>query len=910
MKQSLLLHCFLLFSIFPLFAQKPQIDTSVFGKWPSLSNPKISHDGKYFLYSISNVPHLYGNSCIIQQLKTGWKKELPNIQTAESSEDSRKAIFPRGDDTLTLLTLGGNKEEHIYPVGSYRLFMQNQQQWLLCQLNTSDKQLLLKNLTTGKEIRIAGVERYLLSKTGKNLIYVTSDTANTDDHLIYWADISRGSLGRSYLVWRGVNDASLILDNAEIQLAIAVSGSTSGGYSIWYYSRGEKTARKIADSSLESIPASTYIQGLSNFSIDGKRLLLYLKEKPYEIPVGDAVMVDVWSYHDAKIQSHQLKEDVDETAGVYHKGPRSFLAVQNVSTLQINQLQYKDEEIKILSNGTSDKFGIVTYREGDPSEEHWNRLAVPSYYLISTETGTRNRVPIRFNVLSPTGKYLLGSDNNTDFYTYEITTGIIRKVTSGFNMPDQINYTIMYSNIETELKYCGWIKNDSFLIIQDRFDLWLIDPVNIQAPKNITNGFGRRNCIRFNFANYILERKIGDAAILDAFNDDNQQNGFYSIIIGQTKEPIKLHMSSNIYAAVPYGSYLTGSPPVKARDKDVYVAGCQNANSPINYLYTTDFINFSPITNLKPQQQYNWYTSELIEFYTTKNQMQKGVLYKPENFDSTKKYPVILTYYEKRSERINKFLEPDYFDGDISIPYFVSRGYLVFMPDISYKIGEIGQSALSSILGGRNYLTTLPYVDSTKLGLSGHSLGGFETLYTITQCNVFSAAFADAGPSNFMDQYGRFELHNGISLQGFNETGQSRMGSNLWQRPEVFIDNSPVFEANKITTPLLMVSNKLDAIVHFQQGLQFFLGLRRLGKKAWMLQYDGEEHSVVAPENKKDLAIRVTQFFDHYLKGAPAPKWMLDGMPAKLKGIKSGYEYSTGRETPREGLLIPHTKSD
>jgi dipeptidyl aminopeptidase/acylaminoacyl peptidase len=279
-------------------------------------------------------------------------------------------------------------------------------------------------------------------------------------------------------------------------------------------------------------------------------------------------------------------------------------------------------------------------------------------------------------------------------------------------------------------------------------------------------------------------------------------------------------------------------------------------------------------------------------------------LYKPENFDSTKKYPVIVHYYEKKSERLNQYIFPGYSDGDINIPYFVSNGYLVFMPDIQYTIGKAGRSAYNSIVGAGEYLATLPWVNANKMGISGHSFGGFETNYVITHSNLFTAAFSDAGPSNLVSHYGSYELYTGVSLQSFNEREQIRMGANLWERPDVYIDNSPVFEADKITTPLLMVCNKLDDIIHFDQGVQLFTALRRLGKKAWMLQYDSERHSIMQEKNLMDLTIRASQFFDHYLKGAPAPKWMLDGIPARLKGIEKGYQLDTTGRTPPEGLLI------
>jgi dipeptidyl aminopeptidase/acylaminoacyl peptidase len=288
--------------------------------------------------------------------------------------------------------------------------------------------------------------------------------------------------------------------------------------------------------------------------------------------------------------------------------------------------------------------------------------------------------------------------------------------------------------------------------------------------------------------------------------------------------------------------------------------------------------------------------------------MKKGALYKPENFDASKNYPVIVYYYELKSACVNTYFVPRYCDGDINIPYFVSQGYLVFMPDIHYRVGEIGESALSSIAGAYNYLARQPFVNPSKIGLSGHSFGGFETNYTITHSNLFAAACSDAGPSNFVSQTGFYELSNGSSLQKFGERGQTRMGVTLWEKPDLYLNNSSVLMAHKVTTPVLIVSNKKDAIVHFEQGVQFFTALRRLGKKTWLLQYDGEAHSVLDPKNQRDLTIRMTQFFDHYLKAAAAPVWMTKGVEAKYKGIRTGFEIDKENPSPVGDLLTPEAK--
>jgi dipeptidyl aminopeptidase/acylaminoacyl peptidase len=259
-----------------------------------------------------------------------------------------------------------------------------------------------------------------------------------------------------------------------------------------------------------------------------------------------------------------------------------------------------------------------------------------------------------------------------------------------------------------------------------------------------------------------------------------------------------------------------------------------------------------------------------------------GVLYKPENFDKGKKYPLIFNYYEKLSQNLHKYLKPDFCRGNIDIPTFVSNGYLVFTPDIFYKMNEPGNSAFEAVYSATNKLVEYSWVDSTKIGLQGHSFGGFETNYIITRTDRYAAACSAAGVSDFVLNY---ELS-----QSKMETGQYRMESNLWNNVKAYLKNSPILYVDKILTPVLLQNNKLDDAVSFYHGLAFFKALRRLGKKAWLLQYDGEYHDLHNNRNAADFTIRSLQFFNHYLKNSPPPSWMTVGRPAQLKGIDDKLE--------------------
>ena len=187
-------------------------------------------------------------------------------------------------------------------------------------------------------------------------------------------------------------------------------------------------------------------------------------------------------------------------------------------------------------------------------------------------------------------------------------------------------------------------------------------------------------------------------------------------------------------------------------------------------------------------------------------------------------------------------------------------------------------------------MAKMSWVDSTKMAIQGQSWGGYQVAYLVTRTKMFAAAGAGAPVANMTSAYGGIRWGTGLNRQFQYERSQTRIGATLWQRQDLYIKNSPLFRADKITTPLLIMHNDKDGAVPWYQGIELFTAMRRLGKKVWLLQYNDEDHNLVDRRNRKDLSIRLAQFFDHYLKGAPAARWIREGVPATLKGIEWGTE--------------------
>jgi dipeptidyl aminopeptidase/acylaminoacyl peptidase len=226
----------------------------------------------------------------------------------------------------------------------------------------------------------------------------------------------------------------------------------------------------------------------------------------------------------------------------------------------------------------------------------------------------------------------------------------------------------------------------------------------------------------------------------------------------------------------------------------------------------------------------------------------------------------------------------------------VSRGYLVFNPDIPYRIGYPGESAMTSVVPGVLSLIAKGFVDQNHIGVQGHSWGGYQIAYLVTKTNIFKAAEAGAPVANMISAYGGIRWSTGMSRMFQYEKTQSRIGGTLWEQPLHFIENSPIFWADKVQTPLLMMHNDQDGAVPWYQGIEYFTALRRLGKPAWMINYNGEDHGLLKLANRKDWTIRMQQFFDHYLKGDPPPVWLEQGVPAVMKGKTLGLELITDKK--------------
>ncbi len=749
--------------------------------------------------------------------------------------------------------------------------------------------LVLRNLQTSAETRYNHVISYAFTESGTYLIFVAANKDSTADGIY----AIRTSTGDTTAILTGAGDYKKITtDESSLHLAFIANRDSFNAeqqeYALYYWPVGSRNkAKKIARSGTKGIPPNWWVSEHANlsFSKDGKRLFFGTAPRPEveaenDTPDDEKVAVDIWNWKDPYLQPMQLKDAKEERE-------RTYRAVFHLNNGKIVQLATETiPNIRLGSEGNADVavgYSILPYRQ----LISWDSPAYYDSYLIDIKTGEAMRVLTKMQTrptLSPESKYIYWWDRiQKNWYVQHVKNMIRVRVSK--NIPHPIHNELHdWPYPPSAHGNAGWTKGDKEFLVYDRYDIWLTDPNGRKAPVNITEEVGRETETRFRHVRLDPEERARDPKadlLLSGFNLKTKAMGYYRDRIESTDKPAELIARNKRFSNLQ-----------KAKDTDVLLFR-QSSFEEYPDLWTSDldFHNARKISEVNPQQKdYLWGTAELVEWVSLDGKPLQGILYKPENFDPAQKYPMLVYFYEKMSHQLHAHRSPRASGASINFPFYVSRGYLIFIPDIPYKVGFPGESAVNAVVSGVTHLINRGFVNPDRIGVQGHSWGGYQIAYMITRTNIFRAAEAGAPVSNMISAYGGIRWASGLSRMMQYEKSQSRIGGSLWEAPTRFIENSPIFWADKIQTPLLILHNDDDGAVPWYQGIELFVALRRLGKPAWLVNYNGEAHGIRKHHNRKDWSIRLQQFFDHYLKDAPAPVWMSAGIPAVQKGKTLGLE--------------------
>ena len=731
--------------------------------------------------------------------------------------------------------------------------------------------LVLRDLSSGKDRTFADVLEYSFAKDGKTLIFNVS--ARTESRNGIFAVTPQSDSAPVALLAGASKYTKFSWDEKQTQVAFISDKDDAAAkqprFKVYHWTRGAAKADEVVSMKTAGFRPEYVVseKGSLSFSFDGSSLFISSAPTPDSepdpnaaVPDEDKVTVDLWHWKDDYIQPQQkVRVNADRD--------RSYRAVWHIADKKFVQLA--DATLESVNPSSNGQWAI-----GSDDREYRIRAnydpGFSDYYLINTSDGSRrllNKGTQWGLSWSPSGRYAVyfdGKDWNLVSIPEGKVTNLTAKLKTKFVREDHDSPSAAPS-----YGTAAWTKDDKEILIYDKFDIWQV-AADGSGGKLLTGGLGRQNKTEMRYVRTNPDERFiepGQTMLLRAESHDTRESGFYRVKLDGAPE--KLMMGSKNYGT-----------PIKARDADRYVFTTSRFDEfPDVWTTAADFASPKRLSNGHAQTApFRWGTSELISYKSEDGVPLQGVLIKPADFDPKKKYPMIVYLYEKLSDTVHDFRNPGP-GQNVNPSYYASNDYVIFLPDIVYKIGYPGKSAMNCIMPGVEKISKMGFVDEKAIGIQGHSWGGYQIAYMITQTNKFKAAAPGALVANMFSAYNGIRWGPGIPRQFQYERTQSRIGGTPWNSTKLFMENSPLFYIEKVQTPVLMIHNDNDDAVPWYQGIEFYLSLRRLGKEVYFFNYNGEPHGLRKRQNQEDYSRRMKEFFDHKLKGAPAPEWMQKGIP-------------------------------
>ncbi len=903
---------------------KKVLDHTCFDNWKKVYNHSLSNDGKWAAFSVN--PQEGDGMLTIHNTANGTDINIargadvaftadsrwavasikPLFQDTRQAKIKKKKAHEMPQDSLAIVDLKTSSVTKVPLTRGFKLGKKGGE-WVAytcCdttvtkEFKLSDKDaglpLVVRNLSSGEMKVFPYIGNYSMSEDGKKLVAVVKpakkDTVyHNAIRIIYLNE------GTDFLIDEGkkhYGNPVFSTDGTQIAYTCTNDSNKTGTrrMQLWLSSLNSEPSSpneiKLIQNKMAADDKELFINQYSKpqFSHNGKRLVIGVAP---EIAPDDTTLIsferpslDIWRW-DAPMTPPQEKIGLERIKGI------TFPVVINLEDGN-QQLLNSNPLARVAA---PDRWDADWALLSDPSKEYiskqWNYNTPEEISVINVNNGQLRQIGTintRSAELSPEGKFVSWFKDG-EWYAYEISTG------NTVNISEKIPFPVWdetddHPSVRESYGDASWTEGDDRLLIYDRFDIWSVDPKGQAEPVCITKGYGRENDLKIRYVNtHGRDRRFlkkGDLMTLSLFNYKDKRNGLASMKYGVSQKPENVVVDTLSFTEIrqaldaPSFSFIEANfsvmPNVWVAPKGVFAKAVKVSDS-------------------NPQvKDYYWGTARLVRWNAYDGTPSDGVLYVPEDFDPTKKYPMLCVFYETGSEKLyNHFnMEPSW--SWVNYPFYVSRGYVIFVPDIHYKAGIPGECAWNFVCSGAEAMCErYPWIDKDRIGIDGQSWGGYQTAFLVTRTNMFACAGSGAPVANMTSAFGGIRWESGASRQAQYEHGQSRIGRNLWEAPELYIANSPVFHADRVNTPLLIMHNDNDGAVPWYQGIEMFMALRRLQKPVWMLQYNGESHNLKERRNRKDITVRLQQFFDHYLKGDPMPEWMKAGIPITRKGQELGY---------------------
>ncbi len=814
--------------------------------------------------------------------KDKWPTEIVSIYNTKLDSispfkevESYKTATEKGDWIALLRTEKFDKKPDATKKKKWQ-FWKKEKETVKKQLG---KSLSLYNPLTFEERTIKHVINYALNSEGTHLFYSTAINYydSIDSCFVYRYNFNNHT--KTLIEKEEGYIKQLASDINGEQLAYLFSNDTAENkvYGLKYWSIISEANKNIDIVYLPNLDSNESVSDWKQpyFSKNGNYLYFDIGERPKNktkdsLTDDEKYSLDLWSWTDNRLQTQQLKnleKDRKETS----------LYIYNTQEQKVTKIRNRFERNAFRDKNQDKSFTLIRTQTPYLKEMTWDGWYY-DYYKVYKEKGKRSLILNHHNdriKLSENGnKLAFYNQQDSAWFVKDLLLNTTFQLTNGKHFYNQYHDTPGNANSAGE---AIWDNSGINLIIKGQYDYWQFNTIN---KKKTRLTFGRESKTVYNYwkTNHdsINTINLSDNIFFKTYNEVTKKEGIAKMEKGKVKQLFEHDKK------IQYLKKAKNSNLVLLREMDF-------KTYPNLQVTNLSFETIKPLSSVNQQQKkYNWGTVELVNWnaYKTKDSLS-GLFYKPENFDSSKSYPMIIYFYERNSQNLHRYYAPKPTASIVYPTEYVSNGYLVFIPDVKYEIGKPAKSAYNCIVSGTEALIKkYNFIDSNRIGIQGQSWGGYQVAQLITMTNRYKCAMAGAPVSNMFSAYGGIRWGSGLNRAFQYEKGQSRIGKTIWEAPELYIENSPIFHLTKVETPLLIMHNDSDGAVPWTQGIELFNGLRRLQKPVWMLNYNNDAHNLSKYANKLDLSIRMRQFFDYYLQNKTPPKWVKTGRSAFLKELE------------------------
>jgi len=865
----------------PAFAQevesKKPLVLEDYDRWRTVISTQVSDDGRWMTYAYG---HREGEDTLyVAELDGGEVHSIPGGAGPVFSSDSRWAAY-KVKDGAELIDLQTGVRTAWTGVTGFQFAEGASHLALRKPARESDAKhtgvdLILRNLSVGADMLLGNVGSFAFNPGGTLLGY-TVDAPGKDGNGIYLVHLAsntievldNASLRYDRLTWDRSGSALVAL-KGEVP-----EGSTERANSLVAFRKlglEERESFGFDPDRASGFPEGMVVSenGALTWREDGSMVFIGLGEQRPVVeddPDHPKPNVDIFHWKDDRIQSVQRNQAQRD---------RRFTFLSGIHLASARFVTLADSSMRSVTLSREGSLGIG--RDDRAYISDWKESQA-DYYLVDPETGSRKLIlegQKRTFGLSPDGRYFAYWKDG-DVWVHDMDDGADRNLTSGSPV-SFVNAQYDHPGTQPPYGLAGWTADGDAMVLNHQYDLWL-QPLDGSPASNLTNGVGAQDEVRFRYVRTDPEEvaiDLGQSLLLSAYGEWTKKSGFYELDDGRLRERIFQDRQ------------FSGLRKAKAADKVIFSASTFS-EFPDYWVSDLGFDNPRRITDANPQQsEYRWGHRILVDYQNKDGVPLQGILAIPDGYETGQRLPMIVGFYEKKSQNMHAYSAPifgaSYPSGNMGpvdeAAAFVSNGYLVLQADVHLNTGTTHSDMLDCVTAATLKVIDLGYVDPDRIAVGGGSFSGGGSAFIATQTDMFAAVVARAAPINLAGEFNILFSGSGQNNHSYDIYGQGRYGTNPFDDPDLYREQSPITHVANMNTPLLYLHGVQDGSVEYLQGMEFYNALRFLAKPIIFLSYPEEGHNLKSYENQIDFTKRLWQFLDHHLKGAPAPDWMVDGVP-------------------------------